>query len=154
MTLLRSTRQIIGLLCSRGSRVRLRLQSEKLIVDDLYERIDNIRRVIAELQQQARDSAYAGQYRREALFRARGKRAVVLYAIAQREAELAELMERFRDAQRDLDGTRRMLFTLERREGRHRERLAAECRKLQAMREMQIEQDYLEGVRYGIDQYR
>ena len=153
MTLLHSTRQVIELVCSRSSRFRRTLQTQRALAEQLDEQIADTKRAIAELQAQAYDSRYAGYYRREALFRARGQRAVVLYAIAQREAELAELMERFDEAQRALQSTRRLLFTLDRREDRHRERLATELRRRQAMRDMQTEQDYLEGVPHGLDEH-
>ncbi|WP_157645102.1 hypothetical protein [Burkholderia ubonensis] len=153
MTLLHSTRQVIELLCSRSSRARRTLQAQRILADQLHEQIADTKRAIVELRTQAHSSRYAGYYRREALYRARGQRAVVLYAIAQREAELVELVERFDEVQKALQSIRGLLFSLNRREDRHRERLATECRRIQAGQDAQTEQDYLEGVQHGLDQH-
>lgn len=152
MTPLASTRQVIALLSSRAARVRRQLHNDKATVDGLRVRIDGLREDIEQLKAQARERTYQGRYLRETLLRARGQRAVILYAIVQREIELADLLGQAQSAQRQLDETRQRLIALERRHERHCMRLARERMQRQWRQEMQAVNDYLEGVRHGFDQ--
>lgn len=153
MTPLASMRQVIVLLSSRATRVRLQLHKDKATVDGLRAQIDRLKEDIEQRKAQARERTYQGQYRRETLLRARGQKAVILYAIVQREIELADLLEQVQGAQRQLDETRQRLMALERRHERHRVRLARERAQRQWRQETQAVNDYLEGAsRHGFNQ--
>jgi hypothetical protein len=79
---------------------------------------------------------------------------VLLYEIAQRELERAELIEQCSNAQRDLNTTRRSLLELDRRRDRRRDWLEKACRQRQSVRELRAAEEFLEGGHRGWDQDR
>lgn len=151
MGLLGSARKLLVLLDSREIRLRRQMQRERAAVDELRARVIEIRKAIEGLQREAQDSAYRGPFVRETLLRARGQRAVLLYAISHRKIELNELIDQVGNAEQDLRNTGRSLLELGNRQGRHRERIAKERGRLESMRELQAEEDFLEGRTNGFD---